>query len=859
MAGAVGLVLAGALAGTARADEWDQIAALQRIKASLTPAERKLDSRLAVELKQGKTSGTREVDIRGDVSVAKLRDLGAVIRAASKRSVRAAVPIDKLEAIAKWPGVKRVDESVGAITAVIRPPGWTPGKPGQELRRRAAPVISEGDAAHAADIARSQARVSGVGVKVCALSDGVDSLADAQAAGELPPDVDVLPGQEGSGDEGTAMLEIVHDLAPKAELGFATAFESDASFAENIRKLRFDAGCDVIVDDVLYYNESPFQDGPIAQSVDAVTADGALYFSSAGNEGNTLDGTSGNYEGDFVDSGQAVGKFAGAAHDFDPGAGVQVFEPISPASSAGVPVTLFWADPLGAAADDYDLYLFDASGNVVSFSQDVQDGDDDPYEILGTPGFGGTGLKLAVVKFRGASKYFQLSALRGRFSDSATLKAFVTPGITRGHSAAADAFSVAAAPAAEPLPFDLEPGDPPNPSGPFPNAFTASQLPERFTSDGPRRMFFPAPVVRQKPDITAADGVSTSLDDFNPFFGTSAAAPHAAAIAALVLSGNPGTTSDDIRDAFDATALDLAPAGVDARTGHGLLRADAVLDYTGATPQPLVKAQEPKVTVTDGDGDQFLEPGETASLALPVTNVGDGTATGVSVRASSADAPVTPRNQSYGDLAAGTTRTRTYSVTLPDDYALGKPIKLDVRVSFAGAYSPTTATFSIPTGQPADAPTTFAYSGPPVPIPDDDDTGVSVSIPVDMTGYAAKLTFSIDGSDCSTAAGSGIDHTYVGDLVGTLTAPSGATAILFSHEGGGGDDLCQVVFDDAAEDPFSDANTAPFTGTWRPQDPLAGLMNAPVAGTWKFTAADTAAVDTGSIRAVSLHITGYQR
>jgi subtilisin-like proprotein convertase family protein len=857
MAGAVGLVLAGALAGTARADEWDQIAALQRIKASLTPAERKLDSRLAVQLEQGQATGTREVDIRGDVPLDKLRDLGAKIRSASKRSVRAMVPASALEEIAGWPGVKRVDESVGAITAVIRPPGWTPSKPGEELRR-AAPVISEGDAAHAADIARSQSRVSGVGVKVCVLSDGVDSLPASQAAGELP-DVHVLPGQEGEGDEGTAMLEIVHDLAPKAELGFATAFESDASFAENIRALRFDAGCDVIVDDVLYYNESPFQDGPIAQSVNAVTADGALYFSSAGNEGNTLDRTSGNYEGDFVDSGQAVGKFAGSAHDFDPGAGVQVFEPISAASSAGVPVTLFWADPLGGAADDYDLYLFDAAGNVLSFSQDVQDGDDDPYEILST-GFGGSGLKLAVVKFKGASKYFQLSALRGRYSDSGSLKAFVSPGVTRGHSAAADAFSVAAAPAADPLPFDLEPGDPPNPSGPFPNAFTAAQLPERFTSDGPRRMFFPAPSVRQKPDITAADGVSTSLEDFTPFFGTSAAAPHAAAIAALVLSGNPGATSDDLREAFNATALDLAPAGVDGRTGHGLLRADAVLDYTGATPQPLVKAQEPGVTVTAGDGDAFLEPGETASLALPVTNVGDGTATGVNVRASSADAPVTPRNQSYGDLAAGTTRTRTYSVTLPDDYPLGKPLSLDVRVSFAGAFSPTTATFSIATGQPADEPTTFAYTGPAVPIPDDDDAGATVSIPVDLDGYAAKLTFSIDGSECSDDEESetvGIDHTYVGDLVGTLTSPSGATATLFSHEGGGGNNLCQVVFDDAAEDPFSDANTAPFTGTWRPADPLAGLMNAPVAGTWKFTAADTAAIDTGSIRAVSLHITGY--
>src|SRR3954452_3630546 len=335
MAGAICLTIACAAAGTARADEWDQIAALQRIKASLTPAERKLDSRLAVELKQGATSGTREVDIRGDVPIDKLRDLGATIRAASKRSVRAVVPVSALEQIARWPGVKRVDESVGAITAVIRPPGWTPGKT-KELRR-AAPVISEGDAAHAADIARAQARVSGVGVKVCALSDGVDSLADSQASGDLPPDVGVLPGQEGEGDEGTAMLEIVHDLAPKAALGFATAFESDASFAENIRALRSQAHCDIIVDDVLYYNESPFQDGPIAQSVNAVTADGALYFSSAGNEGNVIDGTSGNWEGDFKDSGQALGKFAGTLHDFDPGAGVQTVDPL-PNQSAGVPV-----------------------------------------------------------------------------------------------------------------------------------------------------------------------------------------------------------------------------------------------------------------------------------------------------------------------------------------------------------------------------------------------------------------------------------------------------------------------------------------------------------------------------------------
>ena len=239
-------------------------------------------------------------------------------------------------------------------------------------------VTSEGDRTHAADTARQTSRVTGVGTKLCALSDGVASLAASQAAGELPA-VDVLPGQAGSGDEGTAMLQIMHDLAPGAELGFATAFMSAASFADNIRKLRFDADCDVIVDDILYYNEAAFQDGPIAQAVNAVTADGALFFSSAGNEGNTLDGTSGHYEGDFVGSGQRVGKIFGEAHDWDPGPGVQLFNPLS-AASIGSVVTMFWAEPLGRATSDYDFYLFDSAGTLVEFAQNVQDGNDDAYE-----------------------------------------------------------------------------------------------------------------------------------------------------------------------------------------------------------------------------------------------------------------------------------------------------------------------------------------------------------------------------------------------------------------------------------------------------------------------------------------------
>jgi subtilisin-like proprotein convertase family protein len=370
--------------------------------------------------------------------------------------------------------------------------------------------------------------------------------------------------------------------------------------------------------------------------------------------------------------------------------------------------------------------------------------------------------------------------------------------------------------------------------------------------------------VRRKPEITAADGVSTGLDDFTPFFGTSAAAPHAAAIAALVLSGNPDFTTADLRPAFAATVLDLRPAGFDNRTGYGVLRADRLLTYTGATPQPLVRAGTATVTPKTGDGDAFLEPGESATVALPATNVGDGTATGVNVTVSTGDsqAALTPHAQSYGLIDAGATATRNFTLALAPGYPLGKPVSLAVRIGFAGILSPTRATQVLRTGEPATTATTFAYSGAPVAIPDDSDLGATVTIPVTGVGYASRLTFSVDGTACSTTEGSttvGIDHTFVHDLTGTLTAPDGTTATLFADSGSSGNNMCKVVFDDAAADPFSSAASgdAPFTGNWRPDSPLEDLLASPVDGAWRFKVLDGAPADTGNIRAVSLHIAGF--
>ncbi len=897
-----------------------QIDALAQAKLGLTAAQRKVDSKLLAEAKMrsgkplaagvGRVStgvttdrvGLTTVDVKANVTpalLAKVRALGGRVLGSypGYGAVRAAVPLASVEALAAAPAVAHVGVAAQAMTSRMGPGPRPLSKAEREatVRQRvkaalaAAPrrsstaitplvgaLTSEGDVTHAVDQARTRFRVSGIGIKVGVLSDGVDSLAASIASGDLPADTEVLPGQAGSGDEGTAMLEIVHDLAPKASLAFATAFNGIDSFAQNIRDLRA-AGCDIVVDDVIYFAESPFQDGVVAQAVIDVTNSGALYFSSAGNEQNVDDGTAGNWEGDYVSSGQTIGKFAGIAHDFDPGAGVQPVNRLSE-DSAGAPAILHWNDPLGASGNDYDLYEVDTAGNVVAFSNDVQDGNDDPFEGFFTPFVPGGG-RLAVVKFSGATRYFQITPFRGRFESGGGLTGFNTPGATRGHSAVPAAYSVAAVPAHAAFPREIAPGVP-NPSGPFPGVYTSAQHSETFTSDGPRRVFYNpdgTPItpgnltstggtLRAKPDIAAADGVQTTVPGFNPFFGTSASAPHAAAMAALILSGNPGITPDEVRTALTTTAIDIEAPGYDRDTGFGIVMANRALRFTGATAQPFAVAGNPTVTPVTGDGDAFFEPGERADVTVPVTNIGDAVARQVSVQLTTTTPGVTiaPTVRGYGNIAIGATKTATpFRVTLAPTYEAGLPISLRMKVSFVGAFSPQTRVVAVQTGQPSDTITDVAYTGPPVPIPDVSSVGASVSLPVPAGfGRLSRITFSVDGTACSTTVGSttvGIDHTFVADLVGTLTAPDGTELVLFANTGGGGNNVCQAVFTDSATRSIQTAVSAdaPFTGDWQPADPLSTVLGSVADGSWTFHVVDTAAVDTGNIRAVSLHISGF--
>jgi len=415
------------------------------------------------------------------------------------------------------------------------------------------------------------------------LSDGVDALASLQASGDLPADVTVIERggvlQDGTGNEGAAMLEIVHDLAPGASLLFATAFECQACFAANIGALR-DAGADVIVDDVAYFAEGMLADDDVAAAVDAVVADGALYFSAAGNEGNWNDGTSGVWEGDFVDSGNTLNGTP--AHDFGGG---DIRNEITVDSPFGF--TLHWSDPLGASSNDYDLYLVNKPGTVIfGAGTDVQDGNDDPFEQIGVFG-NNTGRNLIIVRNAGAeTRYLHLSANRGRLEHA-------TIGQTGQHAGARGALGVAA----------VDVRDAAGAGG----VFAGTESVETYSSDGPRRVFYEAdgtPItpgnflatggeLRAKPDLAAADCVSTAAPGFSTFCGTSAAAPHAAAIAALLLE--VGATPEEARVALTATALDIEALGPDRDSGAGLL--DALAATAAAQPAACENGLD-----DDGDG-----------------------------------------------------------------------------------------------------------------------------------------------------------------------------------------------------------------------------------------------------------------
>jgi uncharacterized repeat protein (TIGR01451 family) len=863
-----------------------QMAALRTVKAATTKQQSKIDSRLYLGMLnqaqdprlqpltdfrfvQPEADGRVPVEIlvagpNGMKTVIdRLDSLDAVVRHSSyaHRNVLARVRLQDLGALAAMVQVRKIRQEMPAYTNAIN--------------------VSEGDLTHGAEQARPFFGATGSGVKVCVLSDGVDSLASLQASDDLPA-VDVLPGQAGSGDEGSAMLEIIHDLAPNATLGFATALFTEAQFAQNILDLAAD-GCDIIVDDIIYLAESPFQDQTIAQAVNTVTTAGVLYFSSAGNEGNANDLTSGTWEGDFAPSGAPDPAPLGPVdlHDFGDGGNSILVES---GGGASTPPLLIWAehyDPATAlASTDYDLYVMNGTLTIIfDASTDVQDGlgaNDFPIEFI--PGGTFAGERLLINLFADGTTssrpMFNLIVFRGELDD-----ALATNGATRGHNSAVDAYSTAASPAA--ASFDGVTMD-----GPFPGLFTGANESESFTADGPRRVILDPTgveltpgdrtstggVVRQKPDITAADGVATAAPGFDPFYGTSAAAPHAAAIAALLKSAVPAATPAQIRTALETSAIDIETAGVDRDTGAGIVMAEAALAALGAVPMAFLDAGPEVASEAAGDGDAFIENNEIWDLTIPLENIGGDDATGISAVLSSSTPGVLvlASNSTYPDLAtaASADNDTDYRFLVGAATPCGGLIDFTLTVTYTGGPSPQAFDFSLGTGGPG-TPVVFGYAGPVVPIPD--GTGlsgtmpgaqVSATLPVALlAGNVLDVDLSIDGATCNATAGSttvGIDHTFVSDLELTLISPDASSVLVVNNTDGSGNNFCQTVLDDESGGPSIQsvvAAGAPFTGSFTPNAALSAFDGEDPNGNWQLQAQDFFGLDIGNIRAFSLTIT----
>ncbi len=470
-------------------------------------------------------------------------------------------------------------------------------------------VTSQGDASMRTDDARAALAVDGSGRIVGVLSDsydcfgGVPDANDDVASGDLPPDVNVLldmtPGS-GCVDEGRAMLQLVHDVAPGAGLAFHSAFiGGQAGFARGIVDLADPAkgGADVIVDDVIYFAEPMFMDGIVAQAADTVAAAGVLYFSSAGNVGRSSQEEAfrpGNTysRGDFAG---AVPFWGGTAHDFDPGPGIDEFQRIRLDDLVTV---LQWSDPFPSVTgvdvknpSDLDLYIFnDPPTTVLASSAGVQTGAQDPVELISASGSGRT-YNVMIVKFAGPDP----TRIKRVDFGASVLEHGTNSPTCYGHANAAGAIAVGAAAWFETPEFGADPPE----LEPF---SSAGGVPILFDATGN-----PVSVKRRKPEMTAPDGTNTTFfgvdiaqddDTFPNFFGTSAAVSHAAGLAALMLETFPRTPNRLFHSALSAGCDDIVArsngvpldSGFDPDSGAGLVQARpeafGLADLTSTTVGP---------------------------------------------------------------------------------------------------------------------------------------------------------------------------------------------------------------------------------------------------------------------------------
>jgi hypothetical protein len=490
--------------------------------------------------------------------------------------------------------------------------------PSYAVVRRVGSADTQGDSVIMGDTFRSDFSVTGQGITVGVISDsvnqvdsnqdGVPGIAESQATGDLPDQgVNVLEdGPSGSTDEGRAMLEIVHDVAPGAALAFHTGTQSPQDFAAGIRQLAA-AGANVIVDDIGWLDSPMFNDGIIAQAVDEVHAQGVFYASAAGNEGSQ--GFISAWQGRTATVAGNTGTF------FDLGGGdtLQNFT-LQPGQS--FQLDFQWdnayleggsSNPNYQVNTEVDVLITTADGsqvlsqfndNTLNTNEAVQIG-----TFTNDGSFGTNNFAMAFVVRQGpAPRMIRWVA----FGDDPQAQGEGASTIY-GQAAAHGAVAVGAVPWF-------------NPTHAESFSSLGGGVPIFFDANGNR---LSTPELRTVPEVAAPDGIDTSFfgspaptgdpDQHPRFFGTSAAAPHVAAAAALLMQQFPSATPDVLAQHLEQTAMPTLDSSSDHDvSGSGLIQLVPLV----APPPPT----QPPGPVTPHD--DLYEFNDSSATATPIGTLG---------------------------------------------------------------------------------------------------------------------------------------------------------------------------------------------------------------------------------------------
>jgi hypothetical protein len=465
-----------------------------------------------------------------------LSDMGAEITKRSGNVIRAQVPMGMLTAVA---------DTVSGVSFMKAPDFLIPTA-----------IESEGVHLAGADDYQN-AGYDGTGVKVAVIDVGFQYLADAINSNEFPSNVikvDCTGTCRSSAfsletdSHGTAVAEIVHDMAPGAQLYLIKI--SDTMDLKDAKNYAINNGIDIINLSGGYLNQN-FYDGkcwsPDGLPNAVCTANDAyahniLWVNAAGNEAQR------HYEAKFSDpDGNGWHNVSGSD------------ERIWISATAGDIIELYltwdaWNDTY-TTDQDFDLYLYDKSNNVVDSSGNPQTGSQSqlPTEKIVYTVPSGTNVPYYI-------KIFKYSAAAGHLLELYSVNHNLTPAV-----------------AASSL---LNPAD-------SAHVLAVGAINYSRWTSGPQELYSsqgPTTDDRIKPDIMGPDHVSNSIEGF--FIGTSASSPHVAGAEALILQKNPGLSVDDLMYSLTSTAIDMGVFGKDNIYGYGRLNLDinaAIPSSTGAT------------------------------------------------------------------------------------------------------------------------------------------------------------------------------------------------------------------------------------------------------------------------------------